>query len=91
MTAAVWTRGILADQYGVQWQDLQWVVSRKQRFTTLPGVTLEVTNGDLEDLCGVSSASIFPSMSMLKDRALTGCMRSRFSPIAVSIRSTTSL
>jgi len=50
MTAAVWTRGILADQYGVQWQDLQWVVSGKQRFTTLPGVTLEATNGDLEDL-----------------------------------------
>src|SRR6476646_11165850 len=27
MTAAVWTRGILADQYGVQWRDLRWVVS----------------------------------------------------------------
>lgn len=48
MTAAVWTRGILADQYGVQWQDLRWVVSGNQRFATLPGVTLEATNGDLE-------------------------------------------
>jgi 4,5-dihydroxyphthalate decarboxylase len=50
MTAAVWTRGILADQYGVQWQDLRWVVSGKQRFATLPGVTLEVVNDDLEAL-----------------------------------------
>ena len=48
MTAAVWTRGILADQYGVQWQDLRWVVSGKQRFAALPGVTLETANGDLE-------------------------------------------
>lgn len=50
MTAAVWTRGILADQYGVQWQDIQWVVSGKQRFTTLPGVTLEPADGALENL-----------------------------------------
>ena len=50
MTAAVWTRGILADQYGVQWQDLRWVVSGKQRFATLSGVTLEAANGDLEAL-----------------------------------------
>lgn len=48
MTAAVWTRGILADQYRVQWQDLRWVVSGKQRFAALPGVTLETVDGDLE-------------------------------------------
>ena len=34
MTAAVWTRGILADQYDVQWQDLHWVTNDKQRFAT---------------------------------------------------------
>ena len=48
MTAAVWTRGILADQYDVQWPDLQWVVSGRQRFATLPGVTLQTIDGDLE-------------------------------------------
>jgi 4,5-dihydroxyphthalate decarboxylase len=48
MTAAVWTRGILADQYDVQWPDLQWVVSGRQRFPTLPGVTLQTIDGDLE-------------------------------------------
>lgn len=50
MTAAVWTRGILADQYSVQWQDLHWVVSGRQRFATLPGVRLETIDGDLEAL-----------------------------------------
>ena len=50
MTAAVWTRGILADQYGVHWQDLHWVVSGRQRFAALSGVTLETVDGDLESL-----------------------------------------
>jgi len=48
MTAAVWTRGILADQYSVQWPELHWVVGGKQRFGTLPGVALETMEGDLE-------------------------------------------
>lgn len=48
MTAAVWTRGILADQYNVQWPDMHWVVSGRQRFATLPGVTLQTIDGDLE-------------------------------------------
>ncbi len=48
MTAAVWTRGILADQYDVLWQELHWVVSGQQRFATLPGVTLQTIDGDLE-------------------------------------------
>lgn len=48
MTAAVWTRGILADQYDVQWRELHWVVSGRQRFAALPGVALETVDGDLE-------------------------------------------
>ena len=48
MTAAVWTRGILAEQYGVHWPDLHWVVSGRQRFSTLPGVALELVDSDLE-------------------------------------------
>ena len=50
MTAAVWTRGILADQHGVQWSDLHWVVGGKQRFAVLPGVALETLEGDLEHM-----------------------------------------
>lgn len=48
MTAAVWTRGILKEQYGVDWSEMRWVASGRQRFTTLPGVPLEVVNSDLE-------------------------------------------
>jgi 4,5-dihydroxyphthalate decarboxylase len=50
MTAAVWTRGILADQYQVQWQDLHWIVSGRQRFAALQGVTLQTVDGDLETM-----------------------------------------
>ncbi|HKS84941.1 MAG TPA: hypothetical protein VJR71_05655 [Pseudolabrys sp.] len=50
MTAAVWTRGILTDQYGVQWSDMHWVVGGKQRFGVLPGVEVETNEGDLERL-----------------------------------------
>ena len=48
MTAAVWTRGILKDQYGVDSSEVQWVASGRQRFEALPGVRLEVGNSDLE-------------------------------------------
>jgi 4,5-dihydroxyphthalate decarboxylase len=49
MTAAVWTRGILKEQYGVDWPEMRWVASGRQRFTTLPGVPLEVVDTDLEE------------------------------------------
>jgi 4,5-dihydroxyphthalate decarboxylase len=48
MTAAVWTRGILGEQYGVKWSDIRWIASGRQRFMALPGVQPEVTNSDLE-------------------------------------------
>ena len=50
MTAAVWTRGILAEQYDVDWQDIAWVTTRRQRFETLQGVELEKVDADLEAL-----------------------------------------
>lgn len=49
MTAAVWTRGILKEQYGVDWAEMRWVASGRQRFATLPGVPLEVLDSDLEE------------------------------------------
>jgi 4,5-dihydroxyphthalate decarboxylase len=48
MTAAVWTRGILKEQYGVDWTEMRWIASGRQRFETLPGVPLEVVDKDLE-------------------------------------------
>jgi 4,5-dihydroxyphthalate decarboxylase len=48
MTAAVWTRGILGEQYGVHWSEMHWVVSGPQRFSVLEGVNLRVVDLDLE-------------------------------------------
>lgn len=48
MTAAVWTRGILGEQYGVRWPDMHWVASGRQRFSVIEGVDLRVTDLDLE-------------------------------------------
>ncbi|HYC48432.1 MAG TPA: PhnD/SsuA/transferrin family substrate-binding protein [Burkholderiales bacterium] len=48
MTAAVWTRGILKEQYGVDWADMRWVSSGRQRFEALPGASVELVNSDLE-------------------------------------------
>lgn len=49
MTAAVWTRGILKEQYGVDWTEMRWVASGRQRFQALAGVPLEVVESDLEE------------------------------------------
>ena len=48
MTAAVWTRGILAEQYGVQWSDMRWIASGQQRFMVLPEVSLQIVDRNLE-------------------------------------------
>ena len=48
MTAAVWTRGILSEHYGVDWRRIQWVVATPQRFSSLPEVQLDQIEGDLE-------------------------------------------
>ncbi len=68
MTAAVWTRGILGDQYAVQWQDLRWVVSGKQRFATLPGVTLETIDGDLEAMLAEGEIDVLLTPQTADDR-----------------------
>lgn len=72
MTAAVWTRGILVDQYAVQWQDLRWVVSGKQRFATLPGVTLETVDGDLEAMLVEGKIDVLLTPQTADDRKPLG-------------------
>lgn len=77
MTAAVWTRGVLTDQYGVQWQDLRWVVSGKQRFAIHPGVTLEAVNGDLEGLLVEGKIDALLTPQTADDRKPAGEQRLR--------------
>jgi 4,5-dihydroxyphthalate decarboxylase len=49
MTAAVWTRGIIGEQYGVHWSEMRWMASGRQRFSVLDGVSLQLTDSDLEN------------------------------------------
>jgi len=51
MTAAVWARGVLAEEFGVSWRDIKWVSGQEQRFETPAGVDLMRTSEDIEDLC----------------------------------------
>jgi len=78
MTAAVWTRGILAEQYGVKWSDMRWVASGRQRFMTLEGLTVDVTNSDLEtDLIeGRIDALLTPTLADEKKPASERKLRS---------------
>ena len=69
MTAAVWTRGILSDQYGVRWSDLHWVVRGPQRFAQLPGVALEHFDGELEEaLAGGAIDALLATATTDSDR-----------------------
>ena len=47
MTAAVWTRGFLQHEYGVQPRELEWIVGRPIRAITQPrDVRIQVMSGD---------------------------------------------
>ncbi len=63
MTAAVWTRGILGQQYGVHWSELRWVASGPQRFPTPQGVSVDIIDRDLEAelIAGRIDALLSPS------------------------------
>jgi 4,5-dihydroxyphthalate decarboxylase len=50
MTAAVWFRGLLQEEYGVDHRSITWVTRPKQRFPIPPGARVERMEGALEDL-----------------------------------------
>jgi 4,5-dihydroxyphthalate decarboxylase len=50
MTAAVWFRGLLHEEYGVDLKSITWVTRAKQRFPFPTGARVEKTEGALEDL-----------------------------------------
>jgi 4,5-dihydroxyphthalate decarboxylase len=53
MTAAVWFRGLLQEEYGVDPNSITWVTRAKQRFPFPEGARVEKTEHALEDLlCG---------------------------------------
>jgi hypothetical protein len=50
MTAAVWFRGLIEDEYSVDHRSITWVTPRKQRFPFPPDAPIEVVDEGLEDL-----------------------------------------
>ena len=50
MTAAVWFRGLLREEYGVDHRSITWVTRPKQRFPLPAGAAVEISDTDLEDL-----------------------------------------
>jgi 4,5-dihydroxyphthalate decarboxylase len=50
MTAAVWVRGLLEDEYGVDWRSITWVTCRNQRHPAPEGARIEFMEGSTEDL-----------------------------------------
>jgi 4,5-dihydroxyphthalate decarboxylase len=50
MTAAVWFRGLLQQEYGVDHRSVTWVSCAKQRLPLPRGATVEITQNDLEDM-----------------------------------------
>jgi 4,5-dihydroxyphthalate decarboxylase len=49
MTAAVWVRGLLADEYGVPDGSITWVTGPRQRLPIPSGARVEFTDENLED------------------------------------------
>lgn len=69
MTAAVWFRGLLRDEYGVDHRSITWVTREKQRFPFPSGARVEKTAQDLETLLHDGGIDAFLGMS-LRDSAL---------------------
>ncbi len=67
-TAAVWIRGLLKDEYGVDWRNVSWVSSGPQRFPTPPSVTMRATDTDLEDLLVASEIDALLMWSLRDDQ-----------------------
>ncbi len=50
MTAAVWVRGLLRTDYGVDHRSITWITQREQRLPIPAGARVERTDADLESL-----------------------------------------
>lgn len=71
MTAAVWLRGTLIDEFDTDWRDINWYANSEQRFPVLDGVPLELGDGDPEEmlLAGQLDAFISPRPRDLMEKA----------------------
>ena len=49
-TAGVWWRGTMIDQYDLHWSEIKWVTAASQRFIPPEEASVEIVEGDLEQL-----------------------------------------
>lgn len=81
MTAAVWFRGLLEDEYGVDPRSITWITRAKQRFALPSNAKIETTDADLEDM--VCSGAIDAMLGFtLRDNLLPVAQR-RLRPVLV--------
>ena len=61
-TAGVWWRGTMIDQYDLHWSEIKWVTAASQRFIPPEEASVEIVEGDLEQLVveGVIDAFLAP-------------------------------
>ena len=64
MTAAVWFRGLLESEYGVDHRSITWVTYGNQRFALPQEATVETTSRDLEDLLCASGIDALLGFSL---------------------------
>lgn len=69
MTAAVWFRGLIEEEYAVGHREITWVTRAKQRFAFPAGARVETTTHDLEGLLVDGAIDAFLGVS-LRDSAL---------------------
>jgi 4,5-dihydroxyphthalate decarboxylase len=79
MTAGVWCRGLLHDEYGLHWSQLHWHASPTVRFPPPAAVGVTALRGDIEDALanGEIDALLLPTS---RDALLPGAAR-RFRPL----------
>jgi len=77
MTAAVWTRGILKQQYAVSWADLNWVTGLQQRFPLPAGVPIVQQENDLEECLLNGQIDVLLTTSTRDDKNSSGARKLR--------------
>jgi 4,5-dihydroxyphthalate decarboxylase len=84
MTAGVWCRGLLSDEYGLHWSQLRWHASPTVRFPPPSAVTVDALSGDIED--ALANAEIDALMLPTSRDALLPESARRFRPLIKNCR-----
>lgn len=78
MTAAVWARGIFKAEYGLDWREVHWVSGPAQRFPAPAGVSLQLTEADLETLLVDGEIDAYWTPDLSREAVASGNVRTLF-------------